>query len=528
MYLNEDLSFDDYLSILKRKFFFIAALTSFISIVAFFVILFMPSIYESSSTILIEAEKVDVDEQNGRNKSNIATRFEALNAQLFTNEKMLEIAKKYDLYQSTDTKVLTPQDEALVANLVRSSINTSLIKAEVGAGWGQKPVLAVQITSQFGEPETTYNVTNDIVQAILNEESKRTKEKVISVSTFFDKEANEKKALLESIEEEIVAYKRSHANILPGNRQILIQSLERLRDDVNVAQKELGLARAELAGLRVELSSAKAGISTLAAPVQMQNSQNQDELDLLRGELSKALTIYSDNHPSVKSLRGKIAALEKFEVVEQKDHEAVKDIEVARVQVQIDAVNARIRSIESEKRQYRDRIKSVESMLLQTAQTEGVLDSLNRKYETAKVAYEKSKSKQDKARVEKEIELQDKGEKFVVIEPPVLPTYPVKPKRKLLLIGAILGSLILSAILSVVMEFLDRRLRGQYSIANAIKLQPMALVPYIKNQADSKIFRKKIYNLAYFNLVVLMVCIISIHYFVMPVEEFMAKLVDKV
>ncbi len=530
MYLNNDLSVDDYISIIKRKYFFIAALASTLFIIAFFVILFLPSVYQSSATILIEAEKVEAGKQNPweSQKNGVAARLEALNARLLTNKKMLNIAKDYDLFEANSSKVLTPQDEVAIAKLVRQQIKTQLIKADVGNPYQQRPVLSVKVSSRFGTPETTYSITKDIVDAIVNENKKRTTDKVVSVASFYDKEANEKKSTLERVEQEMIAYRKRNAGMLPENRTLHVESLERLRDDLSSSQKEQAIARSELSSLNVELASARAGISSNPMGNQAAQPGYSDEVIELKSKLSQLKTLYSDNHPAVKSLKSKLAALESLETASTPQVDTFHSIEVARVEAQIDAAKSRIRAIEREESQIRARIQKTEKTLFQSGQTEGVLDSLERKYDAAKEAYQIAKNKQNQAKIAKDIELQDKGERFVINEPPVMPTYPVQPKRKLLLAGSLLVALGLSFIIAVLSELFDRRLRGQASIASTLKMQPMALIPYIKNKSDAHVVRYKMMNLVYLNLSVVTLCLLVIHFFVSPFDEVVNTIMSKV
>lgn len=534
MYLKYDLSIDDYVNIFKRKLFFIAGLASTLFIIAFFVILFLPSVYEATATILIESKTISAKEDNPwqPKKDNMTAKFEGLNTKLLANEKMLEIAKKYELFQPKNKKkVLTPQEEAIIAGLVRSQITTNLIKAETGSVYQEKQALAIQIGARFDTPETTYNIAQDIVNAFVNQTSIESKEKAVTASTFFNKEAQEKKKELERVEQELIAYKKSHAGMLPQNVNLQMSSLDRLEGDLRASQKEQSVARSELSSLEVELASVKAGVGLKKRVVNdARYNSYKDEVDKLRSDLSKAKTIYSDRHPAVKELKRKIAALTDLEEVKTNEADSVQEqkIEVARVQAQIDAVNRRIKAAEREERQIRSRMQRTESMVFASAQTEGVLDKLQRKYDAAKLAYADAKAKQDQAKITKDIELQDQGDRFVVTEPPIMPTYPVKPKRKLLLAASLILAAGLSFVIAVLMELFDRRLRGQDAISHTLKMQPMALIPYIKNKADAAKVRYQVMNFVYLNLTVITICLVVIHFFVSPFDEVMAKVTSKI
>ncbi len=534
MYLKYDLTLNDYIKIIKRKFFMAATFAMVAFILSFFIIVFLPSVYESTATILIESKKIDAVKPNpwdGQQKDNMTARFEALNTVLLTNEKMLAIANKYHLFAPKSKKPLTSQDEAQIANLVRSGISTKLIKAETGSVYQEKQALAIQISAQFDTADVTYGIAKDIVNAFVNETSKSSKDKAVNVASFFDKEATEKKRALEVVEQELIAYKRSHAAMLPQNVPLQVGSLERLESDLRASQKEQAVARSELSKLEIDLESVKSGIGLNKKVVnESRFSSYKDEVDKLNADLSKLQTIYSDSHPEIKSLKRKIAAIEKLELEESNNQESVteKSLEIAKVQAQIDSVNKKIHAMEREEAQIRSRMDRTQGLVFQSAQTEGMLEALERKYESAKQEYLSAKEKQDRAKTDKDIELQDQGERFVVTEPPIRPTYPIKPNRKLLLVIALLFSVVGGAVLAVLSEMVDGRLRGADSIAHVIKMQPMAIIPYIKNGSDKIDFRYKVLNLIYIGVSTVTVLLILIHLFVTPFDQLIAKFFVKV
>jgi hypothetical protein len=90
------------------------------------------------------------------------------------------------------------------------------------------------------------------------------------------------------------------------------------------------------------------------------------------------------------------------------------------------------------------------------------------------------------AEVSKELEVQHKGERFSLIDPPDLPQKPDKPNRPMImflgLILAIGGGVGSGALL----EQLDRSIRGGAHLGRLAGLSPLATIPYVPNQDDFK------------------------------------------
>ena len=84
----------------------------------------------------------------------------------------------------------------------------------------------------------------------------------------------------------------------------------------------------------------------------------------------------------------------------------------------------------------------------------------------------------------KSLEAEQKGERFTLLEPPLIPDKPVKPNRpKLFMLGLIL-SFVSGIGVAGVAESLDGGIRGARGLASATKLMPLVTIPYIATRHD--------------------------------------------
>ena len=82
-----------------------------------------------------------------------------------------------------------------------------------------------------------------------------------------------------------------------------------------------------------------------------------------------------------------------------------------------------------------------------------------------------------------------KGERFTLLEPPLLPDRPVKPNRpKLLFMGFILA--MMSGIgVAGVTEAIDAGIHGENALTTITKAKPLVSIPYIRTQQDEAVCR---------------------------------------
>ena len=517
MAIEREMTLDDYINIIKRRLPYVIGFFFFVFLAATAIALKLSPVYESTATILIESQQVQSDSAKEKYASD---RFAALKQVVLSNDNLYKIAKKYKLYGLDKKPNMAP--EGLV-QILRANIKVDLLKAEA-EDWGAKPTFAFNITFTNYKADNTYNIANDLVKLFLDENDRASKERATETAEFFSKEAEKQKIVLERIEKEVTNYKRLHSNSLPENKDMKVASLERLENDLRATQREYSATQAELRSLDVSMESAKAGVGLIA---QSDQNTGATELENLKSELAKLNSIYSENHPSVRALQRRIDALEKSTPTAPSKSVTAQSVMVAKVQAQIDTANARLNALKMEEASIRAKISQTEGLVMQSAQTEGTLGALLRDYDNAKAAYAEIKAKLDNSKLVKNIELENKGERFVLTEAPIFPEKPIKPNRLLIILAGFLGAIVAAIGLAVLMEALDKRVRGVDVLASIMKIQPMATIPYITNKAELK--RKKyivIYTL--FSILITVILILFlVHFFLMPLDVLTTKILSR-
>ena len=86
----------------------------------------------------------------------------------------------------------------------------------------------------------------------------------------------------------------------------------------------------------------------------------------------------------------------------------------------------------------------------------------------------------------KELEVQRKGERFSLIDPPDLPQKPEKPNRPAIMFLGLILAIGCGVGIGVLLEQLDRSIRGGEQLGRLAGLPPLAFIPYIPNQDDLK------------------------------------------
>jgi len=105
--------------------------------------------------------------------------------------------------------------------------------------------------------------------------------------------------------------------------------------------------------------------------------------------------------------------------------------------------------------------------------------------------YDELLQKLQNAKVSKELEFSDKGERFSIVDAAIIPMYPVKPDRiKVILLGLVFS--IVSGIGAAYgLEHFDRSFKDEASIEASLKVPVLGAIPQIVTE-DDKLSQKRL------------------------------------
>lgn len=523
MAVDYELSFSDYLAILRRRFLLIALTVVSVSILAIIVAVLIPPVYQSAGTILIESQQIPTDLVQTAVTTYADERIEVIKQRVMTRDNLIKIIDKYHLYEK-DRKSLTVSE---LTDLLRTNISVDLLSADVKSNQGNKATIAFKVSYNGRYPDVTNKVTNELVTLFLDENVKARTKRASETTEFLNQEADKLQVELEKIENQVAAFKQQNASALPEHKEMQMSSYQGAQVALREIERDYKATQDELSNLDIDLSAAKAGIGTNSAN---SISSPAAELEKLKTEYTKLSGIYKENHPSLRNLRSKIETLEKSGSATSKTDSKVQpvmqasDFMTAKVQAKIDSAKSRLVSLSQQRASLQGKLGQLEHQITQSPQVEQGLFSLQRDYESAKKKYEEVRFKQNSAKISESLEQENKAERFALIEPPSLPDKPIKPDRVKVMVMGVLLSFALAGGLVMVLESLNKRIRGADALTALMHEPPLVIIPYIQTQKE--IIKKKLllkWGFAGAGMFVLL-AIVAVNFFVMPLDILMIKL----
>ena len=562
-------SLGDLLKIVKRRIASLVIPTVAIFILAVVVAVLLPASYESKATILIEEQEIPREFVRSTITSYAAQQIQVISQRILTVENINKITNKYNLYLEDDGSRLPSTEVAL---LFREDMSLDLVSADVidpRSGRPTEATIAFTLSYESPNPLSAQRVANELVTLFLNENLRNRTDKAASTAAFLEAEATSLNNELLDLEAELATFKEDNEGSLPELYQFNLSSLERTSreaSDIDLRIKELDKRDIDLFAQLAQLSP--------SAPVVLPDGQmvlgDADRLKSVRSEYRRKSALYKPNHPDLIRLKRELADLEslmgsvesKDDILKERatlnDEMAILKTrfsdshpQIASTQRQIDALNTRLANENftvnygepqadnpayvfvqtqlnanaSEKEaliaKQADLLKRAErsEMLLSRApQVEKSYQAILRQHDNTNFKYQDLVSKQREAQLAENLEQEQKGERYILIEPPALPLEPASPNRPAIALLGLIFAMGSGIGLVSLKEALDESIHGEQELRVVTGAAPFAVIPYIETRddlvANKKLWRRILASIAVGG-VTLLVCI---HIFFKPLD----------
>lgn len=521
-----ELTLSDYLSILKRRAWLLIGAFLGILAVSLAVAIGIPPVYQSTGTILVESQQIPVDLVPATINTYADERIEIIRQRVMTRENLLKIIDKYRLF-TEQGKSLTVSEKI---DEMRELTVLSLMNANI-KGKGQAAI-AFKLSFEHRRPEIANKVANELVTLFLDENIKQRTERATETTEFLTQEADKLKVELERVEGQLAAYKQQHGDALPQHQELRMSMISRTEAELKEVERDYKTAQEELRFLDLELSAAKAGITPRTGASYA--AQGPQDLGSLKAEYTRLLSLYKEAHPDVVAVKRKIEALEAASAKGGGSGAGGADkaggpvsLEVARVQTKIAATHARVESLDAQRKSLRGKIGSYERQMLQSPQVERGLVTLMRDHENAQKKYDEIRSKQMTAKISENLEQENRAERFILLEPPLMPDKPVKPNRKKMAAMGFFLALAGSGGLVMLLETLNQRVRGSEALAILIRQRVLVTIPYIATLGEADRKKRWLKRGLVIAAIAVAVLLAAVHFLYLPLDILMMKLLAR-
>ncbi len=535
--LEQTLDFGDYLAAFwrrRRMIFLVAGIVLLLGVITAVV---WPSTYQASSTILIEEQEIPSDLIQSTVTSYASQRIQVISQRVMSRTNLLKVIEKYNLYER-ERRLNTIEE---VLSDMRDDISIDMINADVmdpRTGRPTAATIAFKLGFASDDPQQALKVANELTTLYLDENLKSRNEKAAETYDFLTVESSRLSEEISRLEKSLAEFKERNITTLPELRDLNTQILERTERELTDLDTQIrGLEErkvylggqlavldpygshdtlspsARLEALRTQYISLASRYSpdhpdiirtkNEIKALELETGQTassgdlQAQLRTLRDELTKAKQTYTAEHPDVKNLTRQIATLE--QELKQVSSSPAANLPPPKadnpayvtLSTQLEAANSEIRSLRVKRGQLVAKVAEYEKRLEQTPKSEQEYRGIARDLDNSTKRYQEIKAKQMTAEVAQQMEKERKGEKFTLIDPAILPEEPISPNRGAIIFLSLVLALGTGLGSAAVRESLDNAVRGVKGLTTVLQIAPLAVIPYLKNEAESSSHKRR-------------------------------------
>lgn len=482
--METTLNLDEYLAIAKRRIWYLVIPFLIVFTLSVSVINSLSPVYRSTATVAVESQQIPEDLVRSTVVAYADELIGFLKQRVMTSARLLGIIDKFHLFPKLRDK--TP-DSVLIAKL-RANIFLETIRDRTIQRRNVSNTVAFELSFEYGDPETAAAVTNELVTMFLQENVKTRTARATETTEFLEREAARLGEQVAKMEARIAAYKQEHSDALPEHLSLRMNMLQSAETSLKDLEREIASLEEEERFLETQRASVGAILSTGVAADRPVMSPAQ-QLAALKVELTEKTAIYSPMHPDLRSLKRRIAFLEREVAADAGDEDeqsvsASTDPARAQMESRLSAIKPELASLKEQREESKKKIEDLQATIIETPQVERGLKDMSRDYESAMEEYQEISSKRRDAQLAVNLEEEEKAERFELLEPPAVPTVPVWPNKiQLYAITFVLaaGSGAGTAFLS---ELLDTTIRGPTMLTSILQRPPLVVIPFIESSTD--------------------------------------------
>jgi uncharacterized protein involved in exopolysaccharide biosynthesis len=529
----------------------------------------LPAVYRSTATILIEEQEIPPDLVRSAIATYADQRIETIKQQVLSRSTLWRIVEQYDLYKKLRKR--SPTEEVL--SRFTKDIQIDVMNVKVIDRRSQNPTQAtIAFTLAYdGEtPALAQKVAHELTSLFLGENLKTRERHAHETTAFLKRESENLARHISELEEKISLVKQRADGALPELVQLNMQLLNQTQRELIDADRDIRSLRERKTYLEGELAMLKphtpiisasgerlldtgerlkalraqyVSVSAYLLPDHPDIIKLKQELDSLeketggtdeRDELSKRLTAAraaladlreraNDVHPDVIRTQEVVVSLERelqAAGIRPATTSAVKPENPAyiNIQSQLASTKAMLDSLESARTDLKRRMVEHAKRLETTPTIEPTYLDLIRDRENSVHKYQEITSRLMEAQVSAELEVQRKGERFSLINPPELPEKPDRPNRlAILLLGAFLavGGGIGAG---VVVDNIDRTIHTAEQFSRALQGATLAVIPYLHSEEELASLGRRRRMVGFAGLGVALLGVVVLHLAWMPLD----------
>ncbi len=477
------------------------------------VLSFLPNRYTSTATLLVVQQQVPQRYVVPNSTTDVTSAVQAMKQEILSRTQLLRMINDFGLY-SKQRKQLAPEQ---LAELMNSNIDIAPTRATPQQS--NKDFDSFDISFTTENAVLAQQVTNNLTSLFINEYLRTGTEQSTNTTNFLHQQVEEKGKELEAQEDRLRDFKLSHVGELPeqqpGNLGILTGlqgQLQNTMASLDRAQQQRVLLQAQL-----EATPRRHSSTENSTPIFIPGNPNPTQIispieaalnDLARLEATKKALLgkgFTAQHPDVVQNQREIAlaeaTLKRLRAAapvpdkappsppvtsRSRIIDATEDPAVAQLKMNVEANRMEIESLTKDETQLKAQIAQYQNRINETPVREQQEDGILRDTEVLRQQYADLQKKEQESQLATNLEKQQGGQQFRLIDQASLPTVPSSPKRVKISLGGAAGGLALGLALAFLMEMRDTSFHTEKSLTKQLAPPFVLGIPLLPTRREER------------------------------------------
>lgn len=587
---EQEFRLSDYIQIVKRRrkpFWLTLGLILALTLGAIAV---LPPVYRSSALVMVQQQELTTGLLGSALQEQADQSIEYLARSIMRDETLLGLIEKFELFPDFRDQV---SNQEMISRL-EESIHIKIVNPEVIGAQSRRPGQNAQVAFEISfdyhrDPEVAQSVTAELVRLFMSENLQKRLQITEETTAFLASEASKIEVKINSVEERLASFKEQNTGLLPSQIEVAVNERDRTERELIAVEQQISSAKSSSVQLQGQMAGTEAyiyedrtlirndeGERVLSATGRLQTLQQQyysliskysdshprvvkvrreieslggavggsanpltnDELEIAESNLAEARQKYSGSHPTVRRLETKVQSLRaqvrpSAPVAQSKEFNTLKRVNPAfsALKAGISQSQAELQSLLTRKTTLQAKLDDYSSRMEDAPQVEKAYGRLERDHEDLLREYRDLKEKLATAERAEALEVQQKGDRFSLLEEPNLPRGPVSPNRPaIVLLGGMLA-VGLAITLVMLLEALDDSVTSRRALVAITGAQPLGSIPLILETSDAESMQRRSLMKGLTWLLVIagaVGAIVWVHTSVMPLTEIINQVARKV
>jgi uncharacterized protein involved in exopolysaccharide biosynthesis len=229
----------------------------------------------------------------------IESRVSTIKQQILSRSNLEKIIENFGFFSEPEHATMFMEDKL---NGLRRRIDVGLTRARRGSD-------AFTISFRGKDPEAVMNVVNTLAAYFMDENLKIREAQATGTSDFLQEELTEVRNRLEEVEARLRTYRSRYMGELPEQLDTNLKILDTLQMRLNERKERIRDERNRLLILENEIEQERKLWTAGMKPAESESGEAVS-LEQLKAQLALLKSSYTDQHPDIIRLKGRIAKLE--------------------------------------------------------------------------------------------------------------------------------------------------------------------------------------------------------------------------